>query len=272
MLSLNDNFMIRMDQNLRDLNPIVAGEGHYTSEDPQFPQSWEFHLLHYVRCGKGTLRLDGKTYSVKAGQIMLFQPGETAYFMPEKGSVWGLRWVGFNGALAHRFAELPPVFDAPKGTFLSLCDIKNPNCALEYKLASELLFLHAMLLQPQRKKITTDYVQWIMDAVQQSYMNPLSVADIAAQLGLDSCYLSRKFKKSTNMTIQSYIIQTRLNCARRYLENGYSVKEAASMCGFTDASAFCKTFKKFDPDNRSPLQWQQFILNFRKQSGSARSL
>lgn len=272
MPKVNDNFMIRMDQNLRDLNPIVTGEGRYTDEDPHFPQSWEYHLLHYVRCGEGTLRINGATYPVKAGQIMLFKPGETAYFTPKKNSVWSLRWVGFNGGLAHRFSELPSVFDAPKGTFEMLCDLRVPNCALEYKLASELLFLHAMLLQPQRRKITTDYVQWIMEYVQQSYMNPITVADIAIQLGLDSSYLSRKFKKATNMTIQNFIIQTRLDRARRYLENGYSIKETASLCGFNDSSGFCKTFKKFDADNRSPRQWQQFILNFRKQSGTARSL
>jgi len=261
---MNENFMFRMDQNLQDLNPIAAGEGVYSSEDPAETQSWEHHLLHYVRCGHGFLRLKGKTYPVHAGQIFLICPGESAYFHPDKGCVWALRWVGFNGALAHRFSELPPVFDAPDGTFYNLCDLKNSPYAVEYKLASELFFLHAALLQPQRKKLIKDYVQWVMDYIQNSYMHPITVANIAEQVGLNVSYISRQFKKRNNLSIQGYILQTRCTRAMRYLELGYSIKETASLCGFNDASSFCKTFKKYDPEGRSPSQWAEFIISCRK--------
>ena len=264
-----ENFMFRMDQNLRDINPIVAGEGLFPPNDPNIsPQSWEHPLLHYVRCGHGILRLDGKTYPIKPGQLFFIPPGKSAYFAPDSDTRWALRWVGFNGGLAHRFNELPPVFDAPKGTFETLCDLKQTTYALEYKLASELFFLYSALLQPQRKKITTDYVQWIMEYVQQSYMNAISVADIAKQLGLDSSYLSRTFKKKTNITIQHYILQTRCSRALRYLELGYSVKETASLCGFNDASSFSKTFKKYDGLDRSPSQWLEFIRQVRKNNNT----
>lgn len=265
---MNVNFMMRMDQNLRDLNPILAGEGVYYHHEPTFPQSWEHYLIHYVRCGQGTLRIKGQTYPVRAGQIFLAQPGETLIFQANKEAPWALRWVGFNGALAHRFSDLPPVFDAPKGTFFNLCDLKNPTCALEYKLASELFFLYSELIPPHRKKITTDYTKWIMDYIQQSYMHPITVAGIAEQLGLDVSYISRKFKHSTRLTIQGYILQTRITSSMRYLELGYSIKETASLCGFSDSSSFCKTFKKYDPQNRSPSQWLIFIRSCREKDNT----
>lgn len=256
------NFQLRLDQELRDINPLLAGECCLQKGQRSYLPPAEYYLIHYVRCGSGTLRIKGRSYNVRSGQIFLILPGEAASFQASFKDPWALRWVGFNGALAHRFAELDPVSDAPEGTFLQICSLKDPGVILEYKLAAEILFLQAMLLKPQKQKIRTDYSQWIMEYVQEFYMNPISVAGLAAELGLDSSYLSRKFRLDTNMTIQNYIMQTRVTSAKHYLVQGYSVKETAGLCGFNDPSGFCKTFKKYDEEQRSPARWQQIMLKF----------
>lgn len=121
----------------------------------------------------------------------------------------------------------------------------------------------------QRKRVTTDYVKWIMDYIQQSYMHPITVSGIAEQLGLDVSYISRKIKRSTNLTIQGYILQTRITSSMRYLELGYSIKETAALCGFHDTSSFCKTFKKYNTEGRSPSQWFAYIRHCREKDNAS---
>ncbi len=259
-------FQLRMDQNLTELNPVLTGEArNYDSDGETLLETRENCLLHYIRCGKGELHYKGQTYPLRSGQIIVLPQGATARFHPLPGTHWALRWVAFNGTLAHRFAELPPVIDAPAGTFETLCDLNDTSkYQLAYRLASELFFLYSVLLPPPKQKVLTDTVDWILDYVKKNYMNPITVAAIAADLGLDPDYLTRKFKKKTNMNIQSYILQTRLTNAKRYLIMGYSVKEVASMCGFNDASGFCRAFKKYENSNQSPSHWQARMIELHR--------
>lgn len=264
-------FQLRMNQNLTDINPVIAGESLTFAEDgpPNLMETYENYMIHYIRCGRGTLHYKGQTQPLHAGQLLILPPGVSARFHPLPNSRWALRWVAFSGVLAHRFSELPPVIDAPPGTFAGLCDLNGNTEMLAYKLASEVFFLYANLLKPQKQRLIIDSVEWIMDYVKKNYMNPITVAGIAEELGLDPDYLTRKFKKKANMNIQSYILQTRMTNAKQYLVLGYSVKEAAALCGFSDASGFCRAFKKYEFEHRSPSQWQKYVIAIhQKRTGS----
>ena len=258
-----------MNQNLTELNPVLCGEAVNDGNNPNSGtqlDTLENCLIHYIRCGKGQLHYKGQTYPVRSGQLIIMPQGVTARFYPLPGSRWALRWVAFTGTLAHRFSELPPVVEAPAGTFERLCVLDSMDIyRLAYALASELFFLYSALLQPPKQKPMIDTVEWILDYVKKNYMNPITVAGIAKELGLDPDYLTRKFKKKVNMNIQSYILQTRLTNAKRYLTMGLSVKETAAMCGFSDPSGFCRAFKKYGSDHDSPTQWQEKIVALHRQ-------
>lgn len=263
---MREGYQLRMNQSLRDLNPILAGESSCTPGRIQGPVSWEHPLIHYVRSGKGIYYVHGQKYPVRAGQIFITMPGDVVSYQADKEDPWSYRWVGFNGCLADRFSELSPVVTAPEGTMENLCDLMEHDSILEYRLASELFYLYSKLLKPQKHIITSDCVKWIMDHVQASYMHPISVCDLANQLGMDRCYLTKKFKKRTNYSIQGYILHVRLTRAAKYLEEGFSVKETADMCGFNDVSSFCKSWTKYEESHKSPAAWQKFIREIRKQT------
>ena len=77
------------------------------------------------------------------------------------------------------------------------------------------------------------------------YMTDISVADIAARLGLDRRYLSRIFRQRMGMTVMDYIIKTRLNSAYRLLSDGLSVTRVSELVGYSDPFYFSKMFKRF---------------------------
>ena len=243
---------------LHDLNPILAGEG---SPPPGVPHRPSAHytciLIHYVTKGKGTVTIKEKTYPVAAGQIFILNTIDDVQYTSDPNDPWFYRWVGFTGELSHQFAQLPPVLDVPKDPFPSLQYLQDSSKPLDYLLAGDLFHLYCNFLQPKNKK--PDHLQDITNYIQKHYMEPLSVEDFAKKYGLDRRYLSRQFKKRTGFTIRGYITEVRLDAARNFLMQGYSGKEVATLCGFSDISNFYKVFK--ERRGMNPSEWRKDQLS-----------
>lgn len=71
------------------------------------------------------------------------------------------------------------------------------------------------------------------------------ILDTAAQsTGLSRRRFNDLFKQQYGITPNNYITQKKINAAKALLvDNGLSVKQVASLCGFEDLYYFCKVFK-----------------------------
>ena len=267
-------FQIYLTQPLHDLQPIMAGEAAPDAVYERIGMRFEHYLLHYILSGKGTFYTQDGVYPVHAGQIFLMKPGQTTSHRPDPEDPYHLRWIGFDGALSHRFSELPPVIDAPQGFFDTLCDLLDTGRHLDCLLSAELLCLYASLFPRQETETAPDYIRFVIDYVQKHYMDPISVQGIADRLGLHRGYLSRIFKQATGYAPQQYIIHVRLTKARQFLSEGRSVEQTAGMCGFNSSASFCKTYKKYDDRGLTPNQrrhrasgiFANFTMNVYKQN------
>lgn len=248
-------FQLNFNPQFQDINPVFAGEASPKAGHVQHNVQSPYTVIHYVRKGCGSVSARGSTYHVHAGQIFIFLPGETAVYTADSEIPWSFRWVGFNGSLAARFADLPPVVDVPQEVFDNLCDLLHHDFLLEYQLSSEILYLQARILSENQKK--SDPVQWIMDYIEASYMHPISVQALAEKVNMDRSYLYRLFKTRNGCSIQDYIIKIRLRKAIWYLEEGYSPGETAALCGFRNMSNFFRQFKTKSEVHRTPAQWQK---------------
>lgn len=70
-------------------------------------------------------------------------------------------------------------------------------------------------------------------------------------------YISRIFKKYTGLTLRNYILDTRIENAKRCLENGTSVSDACYASGFSDYANFIRSFKKIT--GVSPGKWTKRV-------------
>ena len=86
-----------------------------------------------------------------------------------------------------------------------------------------------------------------MHVVSTHITNPdLSVEFIAQEVGISRSHLHRKMKELTNQTTVDLIRSIRLQRAARLLSEGkMSVSDVMYACGFSFASSFTTTFKKF---------------------------
>lgn len=73
----------------------------------------------------------------------------------------------------------------------------------------------------------------------------LNVAYIARVFGFDRSYLSRMYKKETGQLLIDFIIQSRMEIAKKLAAAGQKMYRVAEMVGIPDAGYFGKCFKKY---------------------------
>ncbi len=229
---------------LADLNPLILGEEDCVPSHRFGPAARAYTLIHFVHRGEGVFRRGGVEYPVRRGQAFIIRPEEITTYFASATDPWQYRWIGFDGALSSRFAELPPVFSyitdwAEKMlSVVSECDAG----VLEYAIAARLHMMYAELFASGHARV--DYAASVKSYVDTLYMQPIRVEEIAASLSLDRRYLSRLFKERTGGSIQEYIVTVRMEAAKRLLGRGTSVSETAQLCGYEDACNFSKMFKR----------------------------
>ena len=256
----NNAYQLLLNAHLRDINPIKAG----WSDDVRktlFRAARTSTILHYIVSGHGELLLEGAVYPVREGQCFLLTPKDGEGRFTANGEVpVSYHWVNFTGTMSHCFSELPPVFDVPENLLGNLRVLGHDTPCCAYSLASDLLMFRSCMISKQTQEC--DYAEYAMELVQNTYMEPITVASIAEVLALDRSYLSRLFKKKTGQTLQNYIHEVRVQEAKRLMIENYNVTEAAAMSGFKDAFVFSKTFSQIT--GMSPTEWKKIVtLNLR---------
>jgi AraC-like DNA-binding protein len=89
--------------------------------------------------------------------------------------------------------------------------------------------------------------------VRESFAESLSLDELASELQMSKCHLARCFERALGVPPHRYRRLLRLQAARRLLEAGFSVGEAASETGFADAPHLTRAFR--DWLGVSPAAW-----------------
>lgn len=96
-----------------------------------------------------------------------------------------------------------------------------------------------------KKTMDIGYAKWVMEYICQHYTEKLTLEQIAKEIGLSSQYLSKYFKKATDMGIIQYLNIIRLERANEELLNEFvTVTDAALNNGFSSVKAYITTCKK----------------------------
>lgn len=257
----NNAYQLLLNAHLRDINPIKAGWADDVCGTVTFTAARTSTILHYIVSGSGELTLEGVRHPVCAGQAFLLTPKDgEAKFCTKGQTPVAYHWVNFTGTMSHCFSELPPVFDVPENLLGNLRSLGHGKPCCAYGLASDLILFRSQMIS--KKTEECDYAEYAMDYVQNTYMEPITVASIAEVMALDRSYLSRVFRKKTGQTLQNYIHEVRVQEAKRLMMDHCNVTEAAALCGFKDAFVFSKTFSQLT--GMSPTEWKKIVtLNIR---------
>ena len=85
----------------------------------------------------------------------------------------------------------------------------------------------------------------LVDLIDASVRDGISLDDLAASVGLSAWHFSRRFKADFGLSPHAYLIRRRIDRARLLLgRRGQPLKAIAQDCGFADQSHFCRTFRR----------------------------
>lgn len=135
--------------------------------------------------------------------------------------------------------------------------------------ARELVFRASELLQAEVQRLTGDrqvgklapwQVRTARAFIDQNSDRNLQVRDVAAAVRLSPSYFSHAFKESFGQPAKSYIIERRIERAKRMMLDGAdSLAHIALACGFSDQAHFCRTFSGLM--GQTPSRWRRDRLD-----------
>lgn len=83
--------------------------------------------------------------------------------------------------------------------------------------------------------------------------DPITIDDIATQVGMSRAAFHRKFKQATTMSPIQFVKAMRLNNAAMKIAEGMNVSQAARDVGYVSSSQFSREFRRMY--GQSPKQW-----------------
>ena len=99
---------------------------------------------------------------------------------------------------------------------------------------------HVKLSHRKKEFVMEDVFRYI----RSNLTSDLSLEVLEAQFFVSKHHLCREFKKLTGQTIHSYIVKSRLDLCKKYIEVGKPIKEVFELGGFGSYNHFFRAFKK----------------------------
>ena len=96
----------------------------------------------------------------------------------------------------------------------------------------------------EKGRVSNHIVEQIQAYIAQHYAEKLTLTGIASQFYISPYYLSRLFKKSTNLSLIEYINGVRIKAAQHLIEQtAESISSVAGKTGFMTTAHFRRVFK-----------------------------
>ena len=229
---------------------------------------------------------NGKSYSLKRGDVFFCRPGDLHYgschaeSLYERYALWiprsifselrvdALAFLDFESLQNHNVFRIRK---ARRDIFFSMLEALKPSLmsgnsanklALYGKVAEILAFLSS-----EAKAYVKEYaadiersappalVNRAMLCIRDNFAHLNGVNEIAEKLHINRDHLSRLFKKHTEMTIHEYLLNVRIHESKMMLLKGCGVTETAFSCGFNSTSYFIKVF--FEHTGKTPNEFKK---------------
>lgn len=132
--------------------------------------------------------------------------------------------------------------------FINLCDFVFDENSIEEK-ENELLNFYfdffSLFLEDTKDILVDDRFNEISTYIKKHYKENLTLDDLSNKFDINPFYLIRLFKTHLNMTPHTYILNVKVNEAKKLLKSGNSIVNTALECGFFDQSHFHRNFLKY---------------------------
>lgn len=259
-----------------DLEPYFSYHGnlisaHYAANDAPDPDRFRMHThdaceLFCFLEGKGSFQIEGSSYPLTPGDILLMRPLEAHYIRIDPACRYTRFAIHFRPSL---LADIDPDgrllrpftgreagrrnlyhaedFDSPLSRLL----LQNAVAPCEDRRLQLITCLVPLLGEIERvfraqSDAPADETQVfrILHYINNHIAEPITLDTICRTFYISKPQLCRSFKRATGSTVWDYITVKRLMNARQHILSGASPTKVFAMCGFSDYSAFYRAYRK----------------------------
>lgn len=239
----------------------------------------DFHKLLYFESGSVSYYVEGETYQLQPGDLVLVTAGEVhrpvihdtapyhrliLYISPaffEKYKSQGVDLAQCFSLCSRKHSHVlrlgrlreTPLEAQLKNLLFSCRNNLNLTSAAHslYETSALLQFLLLLNSITEGADISFPAASGSNPQVLQalSYINTHLCEELSVDRVADACFLNRSylmhlFRRETGYTLGSYIAEKRLFAARSLIQAGHSVTDAALQSGFSSYTAFYRAYRK----------------------------
>jgi len=234
-------------------------------------------ILHYVVNGKGSL--NEKKFS--KGASWLIVPCEPETTKADNDEPYETYWIAFKGPYAKRFISLCGYdmsnhlldFDEAEECAeiirRTLFDI-HPQNAIEESAMLQKAFYEIIAVHLKSVKYTSSPFDELLKSVtlylESNFDKKILISEMSEKMGYTRNHISRLFKKQYGISPCEYVLNLRIEKAKKLLEdNKFSIDQISTAVGYDDASYFSKIFLR--KTKMTPSQYRKKILNYTGEEG-----
>ena len=236
-----------------------------------------FEFFFFCEGDLETYVVGSRSYSLKHGDILIIPPGAMHHPIFSANSGQYKRYVLSISRefMDKRIAEDPDITHAldlcrKSNEFLIRCSSpahaqRLENCLLSmwYEIQQEDLCVNAYLnslctqfLVELNRSVSDsnivsarlDYrkplLEKIISYIWENFNDQLSLGKTAEFFFVSTSTIENLFRQKLGKSFYQYVVEYRIAIAQSMIAQGYSLKDVAVQCGFTDYSAFYKLFRK----------------------------
>lgn len=235
------------------------------------------YIFHFILSGYGYVEHNGKTKKLGPNDVFLVWPGQTTHYWADEKEPWHYMWVGFCGIKAPTYIHyagydknhLTGSFDnclLIKSYIRQIITCRTYTHANDLKRNAALMEILALLIDYAKDKLDYsrtlpkhEYIEKARNLIEMNYSGNISVAELAAGIGIDRSYLTRLFKEVLSISPQEYIKQFRLHKAALLLQDPViKISSVARTVGYHDYVTFSKLFKQYK--GVTPSEYRRQLL------------
>jgi len=223
-----------------------------------------FEILIILK-GKRNVRINGKEFLAKDGDIVVFLPGEVheEKTLTETISYLGVRFWDYDlKQLSLDFPDLPPSFHIFNVSGqVDLMEVVNkiihenksglPGAEtlkgayfVEFVVFLRRAFLSAMQGAQEKNALGRERIASAVELMKKTLDKPLNLNELAKSSFLSASYFSEVFKAKTGKSPKQFLIKEKIEKAKELLKKtDKSIKQIAEELGYESESYFHKQFK-----------------------------
>jgi AraC-like DNA-binding protein len=261
---------------------IMDSAGNFSCTDDYFlhRSGFKSYLLLYTLSGQGLLKYRGQEYTLEARSLFFIDCDEEQFYGTVPGKRWEFEFAHIRGLNVKDYFELCMKNSGPAihsfnmeaaGILSDIMELKEsedilfePKASL---LISRLLVLIATVpFYNSEYRSQNEWVTRVTEYIKENFMQPITDDELAKIACLSKFHFIRNFKMITGYSPYKFLIQYRLNLAKRLLtDTSKNIENIAEDAGFCTASAFVSVFKRIE--GTTPKQYRKLHDQITPHSG-----